>query len=79
MVRDAADVVEGKRHGLQGRQLTQSLHRDLPQRVIIQPEVTERTQVGKTAGGNAGDMIGVQTATAQITIIIQVNRWCSIC
>lgn len=41
MVGDVADVVEGKCHGLQGRELAQCLHWDLPQRVIIQPEVTE--------------------------------------
>lgn len=38
---DVADVVEGERHGLQGGQLTQSLHRHLLQRVIVQPQVTE--------------------------------------
>lgn len=62
VVRDVADVVEGERHGLQGGQLAQSLHRHLRQRVIIQPQVAERAQAGKTANGNAGDVIGVQTA-----------------
>lgn len=59
---DVADVVEGERHGLQGGQLTQSLHRHLRQRVIVQPQVTERAEAGETASGNAGDVIGIQAS-----------------
>lgn len=61
VVVDVADVVEGERHGLQGGQLAQGLRRHLAQRVVVQPQVAERTQAGETAGGNAGDVIGVQT------------------
>lgn len=61
-VRDVADVVEGERHGLQGGQLAQRHHRHLRQRVIVQPQVTERTQAGEAADGNVGDVVGVQTS-----------------
>lgn len=63
VVRDVADVVEGKCHGLQGGQVAQSLCRNLRQSVIVQPQVTERAHAGETASGNAGDVIGIQTAT----------------
>lgn len=62
VIGDVADVVEGERHGLQGGQLAQSLRRHLRQRVIVQPQVTERAEAGETAGGNDGDVIGVQAA-----------------
>ena len=63
VVGDVADVVEGECHGLQGGQLAQSLHWHLRQRVIVQPQVTKRTQAREAADGNAGDVVGVQTAT----------------
>lgn len=55
-------MVEGERHGLQGGQLAQSLHWHLLQRVVVQPQVTERAEAGETASGNAGDVVGVQAA-----------------
>lgn len=70
VVRDVADVVEGERHGLQAGQLAQRLHRHLRQRVIVQPQVTERAQAGETANGNAGDVIGVQASVGRKTKIL---------
>lgn len=70
---DVADVVEGERHGLQGGQLTQSLHRHLRQRVIVQPQVTERAEAGETASGNAGDVIGIQASMERNVKILATN------
>lgn len=66
MVRDVADVVEGERHGLQGGELAQSLHRHLRQSVIVQPQVTERAHPGEAAGGDIGDVVGVQTTAETV-------------
>lgn len=68
MVRDVADMVKGESHGLQGGQVTQSLHWHLHQGVIVQPQVTEGTHAGETAGGNAGDVVGVQATTERLNI-----------
>lgn len=73
VIRDVADVVESERHGLQGGQLAQRLHRHLRQRVIVQPQVTERAQAGETANGNAGDVIGVQTSAKRKTKILDTR------
>lgn len=64
---DVADVVEGERHGLQGGQLPQGLHRHLPQRVIVQPQVPQGAQAPKTASGNLGDVISIQAAADRKT------------
>ena len=74
MVGDVVDVVEGKRHGLQGRQLAQSLHRDLRQRVVIQPEVTEGAQARETAGGDPVDMVGIQTPIKRCRLGVTLGK-----
>lgn len=63
MVGDVGDVIEGERHGLQGRQLSESLNWHLRQSVVIQPEVTKRVQTEETARRNARDVIRIQPAT----------------
>lgn len=67
VVGDVADVVEGERHGLQGRQLAQSRHRDLRQTVVVQPEVAKRAETGETSRRNARDVISVQVAVKKQT------------
>ena len=61
-----ADVVQSEGHGLQGGQLVQGGGRYLRQRVIIEPQVTERAQAGETSGGNAGDVVSIQAAAERL-------------
>lgn len=62
VVGHVADVVEGERHGLQAGQLAQRRGWDVPQSVVVQPEVAQRVEPREAAGGNLGDVVGVQTA-----------------
>ena len=62
VIGDVNDVVESERHGLQGGQIPQSLHRHLRQRVIVQPQVPERAEPRETSKGNMGDVIGIQAS-----------------
>lgn len=56
------DLVEGQGHGLQRRQAVQGAHRDLRQRVIVQPQVTQRQQPLKAPVGHHGDEVCIQAA-----------------
>lgn len=67
LVWDVADAVEGERHGLQGGQVPQSLHRHLPQRVVVQPQMAQRAQARKTASGDVSDVVSIQAAADRKT------------
>lgn len=72
-----ADAVEGERHGLQGRQVTQGLRGHLSQGVVVQPQMSQGAEAGETAGGDARDVIGVQAAADRKTkpaTLARLNR-----
>lgn len=62
VIGDVPDLVESQGHGLQRWQVVQSSHRDLGQRVVVQPQVAQGEQPLKALLGHHGDKVCVQAS-----------------
>lgn len=62
VIRDAPDLVERQRHGLQRWEAVQRPHRDLRQRVVVQPEVPQGLQPLEALLWHHGDEVGIQAS-----------------
>lgn len=61
VVWDVCDLIEGQRHGLQGGQRVQGCDGDLCERVVIQPQVSQRANPSEGPGRNLRQEVSVKT------------------